>query len=118
MSALWITITLPDEADNEDMRRRAVDALHDSGITVYRAWVDHRTPADIRAQADDARIVRRDPAGVTLGAGVTALFGGLAVWLFTLGGWWALAAVACALLAVFGLVGLTEALHRKPRTSR
>ncbi|WP_304455958.1 hypothetical protein [Nocardiopsis sp. YSL2] len=111
MGSLWITITGADD----DTRRRAVDALHDAGIDVERAWIDDRTPAGIRTQAGAARSARRDPAGATLGGGVAAVFGGLAAWLFTLGGWWIAAAVACALLALFGVVGLVESLQKKPR---
>ncbi len=40
MGSLWITITGADD----DTRRRAVDALHDAGIDVERAWIDDRTP--------------------------------------------------------------------------
>ncbi|MEV2277836.1 hypothetical protein AB0I72_19850 [Nocardiopsis sp. NPDC049922] len=114
MGSLWITITEADDA----ARRRAVDALHDAQITVYRSWIDDRTPADIRTQQAEARNAHRDPAGAALGAGVTALFGGLTAWAFLLGGWWTAAGIACALITVVGIVGLVEGLHRKPRPPR
>jgi len=61
---------------------------------------------------------RRDPNGITIALVIIALFGGLAGWAFLLGGWWIAAAVPCALLAGFGIVGLVESLQVRPRDDR
>ncbi|MEE2041263.1 hypothetical protein Q8791_28965 [Nocardiopsis sp. CT-R113] len=68
---------------------------------------------------DPTTTPRRDPAGATLGAVLTAVFAGLGVWLWTLDAWWwTAAAVVCALLTAFGAYGFAESLRRVPRDRR
>lgn len=61
---------------------------------------------------------RRDPNGITIALILIIGFGALAAWLFTLGGWWIAAAVPCALIGAFGIVGLVESLQVRPRNDR
>lgn len=106
MTTLWLAVANADETT----RARAVDALHDVGIEVSRAWIDQRPTSDAPVS------VRRDPVGATLAVGMLALGGGLAAWWFAEGGWWILAALPAALLALLGAVGVAASLQKKDRT--
>lgn len=104
MSTLWLAVA----NGTDDTRARAVDALHDSGIEVTRAWVDERPPVV-------GPVVSRDPVGVVLAAGMAVLFGGAAGWSLVAGGWWIALGVVCAFVAVLWLAGLTSAVQLKER---
>ncbi|CAM4366530.1 hypothetical protein [Nocardiopsis rhodophaea] len=101
---LWIGVPTTDPA----ARSTAVDALHDAGLEVQRTWVGELSP-------DGGPVARRDPAGVALGAGLLVIFGGLAWWLADSGGWWIIAALLSALVALVGVVGAVSCAEKKPR---
>lgn len=105
MSTLRLAVANGDDST----RQRAVDALHDAGIEVARAWVDERPPVV-------GPVYSRDPVGITLGTGMAAVFGGLAGWALAAGGWWIAPGVVSAVVAVLWLAGLASAVQLKDRS--
>ncbi|WP_304452891.1 hypothetical protein [Nocardiopsis sp. YSL2] len=113
MTHLWIKI---ENADNIT-KARAVRALEASGLEVHRAHLGEHDPETVR-EIEQRFDIRRDWAGIALGAVLAAGFGAGAWQLWALGGWWIAGAVVCAIVAAFGLVGFASDLQKKPRETK
>lgn len=110
MSTLWLAIANA----REDDRARAVDALHDAGLEVGRAWMDNEPTATATTPEPEPDQEGADPVGITFFIGVATIFLTLAIWLFTLGGWWIAGTLACAIITLIAATGAAACSQPKP----
>lgn len=114
MSTLWIAIANADDKD----RSHAVDALHDAGLEVSRAWIDSR-PTYTADEEQEHVEMTREPLGAVFFGGVATLFALASGWLLSLGGWWVAAALPCGIFMLLGIIGsiaCAQLQEKEPKT--